>query len=68
VEDLFAELLGILIETVGEFVLQVFFEVAAEALSGLINQLGQSSPAVSAIGLAFALLPDCSPHGCSLIL
>ena len=48
-----AELLGALIEIVGEFVLELIFELAAEALSGLINGWKQSSLATSAIGLVF---------------
>ena len=52
-EDLLAELLGALLEIVGEFLLQILFELAAEALSGLIKRGRQSSPAVSAMGLAF---------------
>jgi len=53
VEDLVAELLGALLEILGEFLLQVFFELAAEALSGLIKGQRETSPAVSAIRLIF---------------
>ena len=52
-EDLFAGLLAIVLEIVGEFVLQMIFELATEALGGLINDRKQRSPAVSAIGLVF---------------
>jgi hypothetical protein len=58
VEDLLAQLLGALLEILGDFLIEIFFELAAEALSGvlagLINFWKQSSPAVSAIGLAFS--------------
>jgi hypothetical protein len=53
VEDLLAELLGALLEIVGEFLLQILFELAAEALSALIHRRNQSGPAVSAVALAF---------------
>jgi hypothetical protein len=53
VEDLLVALLEILLEIFGEFLLQIFFELVAEALSGLINPRRQSSPAVSAVGIAF---------------
>lgn len=52
-EDLLAELVAVLLEIFGEFLLQIFFELAAEALSGLIKDRRQSSPLVSAILLAF---------------
>ena len=51
-EDLVAELLGALLEIFGEFLLQILFELAAEALSGLIKRHTQIRPAVSAIRLA----------------
>jgi hypothetical protein len=54
VEDLFAELLGVLLEFVGEFLLQILFELAAEAINGLIYRWRQSSPTMSAVGLAIA--------------
>ena len=53
-EDLLAGLLGALLEIFGEFLLQMLFELAAEALSGLIKYENQTRPAVSALGLAFA--------------
>ena len=53
-EDLLAELLGVLLEAVGEALLQIVFELAAEALRQLINGRKQRSPVVSAIGLAVA--------------
>ena len=52
-EDLFAELLAILLEVVGDFLLQIVFELATEALGRLIKDRKQRSPAVSAIGLVF---------------
>jgi len=54
VEDLFVELFATLLEIVGEFLLQMLFELATEALSGLINRRRQSSLAISAIGLTLA--------------
>jgi hypothetical protein len=51
-EDLVAELLGALLEVFGEFLLQILFELAAEALNGLIKRDKQIRPAVSAIRLA----------------
>lgn len=53
VEDLLAGLLGALAEIVGDFLLEVLFGLAAEALSACIGRLKQATPAVSAIGLAF---------------
>ena len=52
-EDLLVALFEILFEIFGEFLLQIIFELVAEALSGLINPRRQISPAVSAIGIAF---------------
>jgi len=52
VEDLFVELLAALLEVAGEFLIEILFGLAAEALSAMINRLKQTSPAVSAIGLA----------------
>ncbi len=52
-EDLLAELLSALLEIFGEFLLQMLFELVAEALSGLIKSQRESSPAVSAIRLLF---------------
>jgi len=52
--DLLAQLLSTLLEIFFEFVLQMLFELAAEALSAVINRGRQSSPAVSMVGLAFA--------------
>ena len=49
--DLLAELLGPLLEIVGEFLLQMLFELAAESLLGLIKGEKQTRPAVSAMGL-----------------
>jgi hypothetical protein len=53
VEDLLVALLEVLLEIFGEFLLQIFFELVAEALSGLINPRRQSSPAASAVGIVF---------------
>jgi hypothetical protein len=53
VEDLLAELLGFVLEIAGEFVLQMIFELATEALSGLISDGKERRPAVSAVGLVF---------------
>ncbi len=52
-EDLLAELVAALLEIFGEFLLQILFELAAEVVSALIHRWRQSSPAVSAVGLAF---------------
>ena len=52
--DLLAELLGALLEVFGEFLLQMLFELAAEALSGLIKYENETRPAVSTMGLALA--------------
>ena len=51
-EDLLVALVEILFEIFGEFLLQILFELVAEALSGLINPRRQSSPAFSAIVIA----------------
>jgi len=53
VEELLAELLGFVLEILGEFVLQVIFELATEALVGLISNRKERRPAVSAVGLVF---------------
>jgi len=53
VAELLAELLGFVLEILGEFVLQVIFELATEALAGLVHDRKQHSRAVSAIGLVF---------------
>jgi hypothetical protein len=50
-EDLLVEVLAALFEIVGEFLLQVIFELAVEALASLINFKGQSGPIASAIAL-----------------
>jgi len=52
-EELLVGLLGALLETLAEFVLEVIFELAAEALSGLIDFPEWTSPAASALWLAF---------------
>jgi len=52
VEDLLAELLGVLLETVGEALLQIVFELAVEALRQLINRQKIRNPVFSAVGLA----------------
>jgi hypothetical protein len=54
VENLVAELFAAILEIVGEFLLQILFELAAEALSALINRQRESSAVVSAIGMALA--------------
>ena len=46
-------LLAGLVEIVGEFLIEMLFGLAIEALSAVINRLKQTSPAASAIGLAF---------------
>lgn len=51
--DLLAELFAALLEVFGEFLLQMLFELAAEAVGALIHRWRQSSPAVSAVGLVF---------------
>jgi len=53
VEGLLAELLGFVLEILGEFVLQVIFELVTEALAGLISNRKEPRPAVSAVGLVF---------------
>ena len=52
-EGLLAELLGFVLEILGEFVLQVIFELVTEALAGLISNRKEPRPAVSAVGLVF---------------
>lgn len=52
-EALLAELLGFVFEILGEFVIQLVFELAAEALAGLISNRKERHPAVSAVGLVF---------------
>lgn len=54
VDDLLVELLAVVLEVIGEFLVQILFELAAEALSGLINAREQTSPALAAAGLAFS--------------
>ena len=65
-EDLLLQLLGAVLEIIGEALLEIVFEVATEALlqtvfetaaaalNGLVNRWRERGPAVSAIGLAFA--------------
>ncbi len=60
-EDLLAALVAAVLEIFGEFLLQIFFELAAEALSGLFKSQRESSPAVWAtrlvlVGAAAGLL------------
>ncbi len=43
------ELLGALLEMAGEFLIEIFFEFAAEALSGLASCVRQTGSAVSAM-------------------
>lgn len=52
-EDLVAELLEFVLEIFGEFVLQIIFELATEALGGLISDRKERRPAVSAVVLVF---------------
>ena len=53
-EDLLVELFAAFLDIVGEFLLQMLFELAAEALSGLINRLRPGNSTVSALGLILA--------------
>ena len=52
-EELLAELLGFVLEILGEFVLQVIFELATEAIAGLISDRKERRPALTAVGLLF---------------
>ena len=64
-EHLIVEVLATLLDIIGEFVLQMLFELAANALSGLIKPGKQSSSAVSFVGVAFAgLAPSVLPLSC----
>jgi hypothetical protein len=51
VEDLIVGLLAAVFEIFGEFLLEVSFELAAEALSALINRRREHSTTFSAFGL-----------------
>lgn len=52
-EDLLAELVAALLEIFGEFLLEILFELAAEAINALIHRRRPSSPALSTVGLVF---------------
>jgi len=54
VEHLIVELVATLLDILGEFVLQMLFELTANALSGLIKPWKKSSSTASLIGVALA--------------
>ena len=53
-EDLLGELIAALLEIFGEFLLQILFELIAEATSALIHRRRPSSQPACLVGLAFA--------------
>jgi hypothetical protein len=54
VEHLLEALLGVLLEVIGDALLEVLFGLAAEALSGVIKRLKDAGPVVLTLGLAGA--------------
>jgi len=54
VADLLLELLGALLEILGEALLQLIFELVVEVLSELIQNLRERGPVFSSMGLGFA--------------
>lgn len=53
-EGLPSELLAVLLEILGEFLLELFVELAAESLGGRVKYRKERHPAISAVGLAVA--------------